>query len=154
MAATVLGAVLLASIPFRAHRETSNLNVAGLTYGLYEWGQERDGTAARWSGPAATVFVDERARLIEIPLRGPSHDGLSRQVNISIDGRLAHRMAVGPEWTRVRLPLPPESAARPRRIDFSISPTWVPADVIPGGDRRELGVRVGEIRVVASAGER
>jgi O-antigen ligase len=152
--ATVLGAVLLGSIPFRAHRETSELNVAGLTYGLYEWGQERDGTLARWSGPAATVFVDENARLIEIPLRGPSHDGLPREVNISIDGRPAHRIVVGPAWTRVRLPLPPESAARPRRIDFRISPTWVPADVIPGGDRRELGVRVGEIRVVASAEER
>jgi hypothetical protein len=70
-------------------------------------------------------------------------------VEVRVDGRLANRVAVGPGWQRLRTPLPPGPATEPHRIDLVVSPTWVPAEVIPGNeDRRVLGVKLGEINVI------
>jgi hypothetical protein len=70
------------------------------------------------------------------------------QVEIRVDGQLAYRVAVGPEPQRLRVILPPRNSRIPRRIDLLVTPTWVPADVIPGNqDRRVLGVKVGQLEV-------
>ncbi|MGB2717913.1 MAG: hypothetical protein WBC51_27250, partial [Vicinamibacterales bacterium] len=141
--------VLVFSIPFRARQELAAVDLMHVAYGFFEWGKEPDGTPSRWSGPRASFFVDGRARLVEIPVSGPSPSGVLQQVEVSVDGRLANRIAVGPEWQRLRTLLPEEPSTGPRRIDLVVSPSWVPAEVIPGNqDRRVLGVKVGEIKVV------
>jgi hypothetical protein len=92
--------------------------------------------------------VDGRARLVEIPLSGKAPSGTPQQVEIRVDGRLANRIAVVPEWQRVRTLLPGAPVTGLRRIDLTVSPTWVPADAIRGHwDRRVLGVKVGELTV-------
>jgi hypothetical protein len=96
--------------------------------------------------------VDGRAQLVEIPLKGTLPSGVLQHVEVRVDGRPANRVAVGAEWQRLRTLLPADPSAGPRRIDLLVSPSWVPADVIPGShDRRALGVKVGEIKVLTTA---
>jgi hypothetical protein len=145
----VAGVVLFASIPSRARQELTAINPAGASSGLFEWNTDADGTRWRWSAPRATVFVDRRAQIIEIPLSGRPSSDLRQEVEIRIDGRLANRIAVGPDWHRLRTLLPPKASTEPHRIDLVVSPAWIPAEVLPGSqDRRAHGVRIGEIAIV------
>jgi hypothetical protein len=149
-----LAALLVGSIPARARQEIAGVDVTNLTYGLFEWGTGPDGIRSRWSGPTATFFAPRRARLVEIPLSGTLPSGVPQQVEVRVDGQLANRVAVGPDWQRVRAFLPDTAATGPRRIDLQVSPTWVPAETIPGNaDTRVLGVKVGEINVVMTPGQ-
>jgi O-antigen ligase len=146
--AGLIGGLLLASVPFRSRQELASMDLTHVSYGLFEWDTEPDGRQFRWSGPRATLFVDGRARLVEIPFSGPALSGRPQQVEIRVDGRLANRVAVVPEWQRVRTLLPGGAVTGLRRIDLTVSPTWVPAEVIPGRrDRRVHGVKVGELTV-------
>ncbi len=139
--------VLVFSVPFRSRQEIAALNVARVTYGLFDWMTDANGVRCRLSGPRATIFVDGDVRQVEIPLSGTLPSGLPQQVEVQLDGRLANRLSVGPDWQWLRIMLPRVSA-NPRRIDLTVTPSWVPADVIRGNhDRREFGVRVGEISV-------
>ena len=147
--ALLLGGLLVFSVPFRARQELATVDLTGVSYGLFEWATEPDGTRLRWSGPRATFFVDGRAHLVEIPLSGTVPSGVVQQVEVRVDGRLANRVAVGREWQRLRTFLPPGQSTAPHRIDLRIFPSWMPADVIPGNqDRRVFGVKVGEINVI------
>jgi hypothetical protein len=149
--ALLLGSLLVLSIPFRARQELASADLTRVSYGLFDWGTDRDGTRCRWSGPRVRLFVDGRARLVDIPLSGTLPTGAGQQVEIRVDGQLANRIAVGPDWLRLRTFLPADPSTAPRRIDLLVSPTWVPAELIPGSqDRRVLGVKVGEINVVMS----
>ena len=153
-AAVLLMIAIVVSIPFRAAQEVAAVDLVHVTYGLFEWGREPDGTPSRWSGPTATFFADGRARLLDIPLSSTAPVGAPQQVEVRVDGRLADRIAVGPEWRHVRTVLPPNESTRPHRIDLTISPPWVPAEVMPGNhDYRVLGVKVGVVKVVALAPE-
>jgi len=146
--AVVIGGALVLSIPYRARQELANTDLTRVSYGLSDWGTEPDGTPFRWSGPEVTFFVDGRARLVTIPLRGSLPAGAVQQVEVRVDGRPANRVAVGTDWQHLRTPLPADASSRSRRIDLLISPSWVPAEVLPGNeDRRVLGVKVGEIQV-------
>lgn len=148
--AALLGVTaIITTIPFRANQELSALTFREMSYGLFHPGQEPDGTLSRWSGPRAAIFVTAGAKAVEIPLSSTLPGGARQDVEIRVDGRLANRVAVGPAWDRVRVLIPRGSSTQPRRIDLAISPTWVPADVLPGSDdRRVLGVKVGEIKVI------
>jgi hypothetical protein len=144
-----IGGALVLSVPSRAATELANINVSRVSYGFFEWGADADGTPSRWSGPRATLFVDGRARSVEIWCSGAAPAGVLQQVEVRLDGRLANRVAVGTERQRLRLVLPATGSVRPRRIDLTVTPTWIPAQMIPGNqDRRELGVKVGEIKVI------
>jgi O-antigen ligase len=147
--ASLLGGLLVFSIPFRARQELATVDLTRVSYGFFEWAIEPDGTRLRWSGPRATFFVDGRAHLVEIPLSGTEPMGVVQQVEVRVDGRLANRVAVGREWQRLRTLLPPSQSTTPHRIDLRIFPSWMPAEVIPGNqDRRVFGVKVGEINVI------
>jgi hypothetical protein len=147
--AWLLGGLLVFSVPFRAKQELASVDLTGASYGLLGWRTESDGTRYRWSEPRVTLFVDGRARAVEIPLSGIVPSGALQQVEVWVDGRLANRLAVGREWQRLRILLPAEPANGPRRIDLLISPSWVPAEVIRGNrNRRVLGVKVGELNVI------
>jgi hypothetical protein len=72
-------------------------------------------------------------------------------VEVRVDNRLVNRVTVGPHWRQLRTALRAHPSSGPRRIDLLISPSWVPAEAIPGShDRRVLGVKVGEIQVVVT----
>jgi hypothetical protein len=147
--AIVLGAVLILSIPLRARKELEGVDFRSVSYGFFEWGVEPDGTPIRWSGPRATFFVDPRAQLVEILLSSEPPPGVLQQVEVLVDGRPANRLTVGRERQRLRTLLHASDSSRPRRIDLIVSPSWVPAEVFPGSeDRREFGVKVGEVKVV------
>jgi O-antigen ligase len=148
----LIGGMLLASIPFRAGQELAAIDLTRVSYGLFDGGTEPDGTVFRWSGPTARIFVDGRAKLVEIPFRSALPSGALQEVEVLVDGRLANRISVGPEWRQLRTVLPANSHSRTRRIDLVVSPSWVPAEVIHDSqDRRVLGVKVGTISVVMSS---
>lgn len=149
----LMGGVLVGSIPLRARQELAATNLSHVSYGLFEWGTDPDGTRSRWSRPEFTLFVDGRAVLVEIPLSGiPLRPDIIRQVEIRVDGRLVNRVPVGPDWQRVRTPLPGGPRAQSWRLDFVVSPSLIPAEEIEGSeDRRILGVKVGELNVVMRA---
>jgi hypothetical protein len=144
-----IGGALVLSVPSRAATELASMNVSGVSYGFFEWRTEADGTPFRWSGPRATLFVDGRARSVEIRFSGAAPAGIVQHVEVRLDGRLANRVAVGTERQQLRVVLPASGSVMPRRIDLTVTPTWIPAEVMPGNrDRRELGVKVGEIKVI------
>jgi O-antigen ligase len=149
--ALLVSGVLLVSVPFRASQELATVDLARVSDGLLDAGTDADGTSFRWSGPRLTILVNARASSIAIPLRSGLPSSELQHVEVRVDGRLANRIAVGPQWQQVRTILPAQSSSEPRRIDLSISPAWVPAEMIPGSqDRRVHGVKVGEIHVVMS----
>jgi hypothetical protein len=148
----VVGAMLFGSIPTRARQELTAINPTTAGSGFFEWNADADGTRWRWSGARATLFVDTRAQVVEIPLSGRPSADVRQEVEIRIDGRLANRVTMGPDWQRLRTLLPSKASTEPHRIDFAVTPTWIPADVIPGSqDRRPHGVRIGELRVTRGA---
>ena len=100
--------------------------------------------------PDYTLFVDGKAQLVEIALGCVAFpSGSQSQVEIRVDGQLANRVVVGPDWQRLHTLLPAGRSAHPHRIDLHVSPTWVPAEVFPGSsDPRVIGVKVGELKVI------
>jgi hypothetical protein len=152
--ALLVGGLLLFSIPFRARQELASIDLTRVSYGLSDWGTEPDGTPFRWSGSQVTLFVNGRARLVAIPMRGALPAGVLQRVEVRVDGRPANSIAIGSEWQQLRTPLPVHASTGPHRIDLMVSPSWVPAEVIPGNrDRRVLGVKVGKIDVIMPSNE-
>ena len=147
-----IAGLIVASIPFRAERELRNVNLAGVSYGLYEWKTTEDGRATRRSGPRFTLFVDARALAVEVSVRSTMPAGRAQQVEVRLDGRLANRVAVGRDWTALRVALPPHPSSGTRRLDFRVDPSWVPAEEIPGHrETRVLGVELGDVSIVRAA---
>jgi hypothetical protein len=148
----LLSGLLLISVPFRAEQELARVDRTRVSHGLLEGGTDPDGTPFRWSGPQVTILVNENASSIAIPLRSALPSGELQEVEVRVDGRPVNRVTVGPYWRQLRTVLRADSSSGPRRIDLLISPSWVPAEVIPGSDdRRVLGVQVGAIQVVTTS---
>src|SRR4029450_7956827 len=80
--AVIVGGLLLASIPARARQELATLDPARASDGFFEWNADADGTRWRWTGPEATLYVDGRAQVVEIPLSGTPPPGISPQVEV------------------------------------------------------------------------
>jgi O-antigen ligase len=145
---SVCSAAIVTSIPFRANREIAATDLAGVTYGLYDWTTSPAGVPTRLSGANATLFVSADAQMVEIPLTGTSPTGRDQRVSAFLDGRLANELMVGREPQQLRIVLP-NHVAHARRIDLDVSPTWIPADVEGAGDdHRTIGVRVGKVIVL------
>jgi hypothetical protein len=98
------------------------------------------------------MFVDRRAQVVEIPLSSAAPQP-TQHVEIRVDGRPANRIETNTDWQRVRILLTADSGAS-RRIDLTVSPTWVPAETTSDSvDRRPHGVRVGEIHVIRASAQ-
>ena len=141
---------LACSVPFRVAQEKEEINWSIVTYGFYNWETEQTGRRYRWTGPRASFFVASDVRTLEIPVQaavGPG--GGPNRVDVALDGRAADaiRLADG-TWHHVRLHLPPQLETRHRRVDLEINRTWTPAELMGTSDFRNLGVKVGEVRVV------
>lgn len=147
-AALVLGGVLIASVPFRATQELATIDPTRVSYGLSDWERDSAGTRFRWSGPHATVYVSGRARRVEIPLTGTLPSKAPQHVEVRLDGRPVNEIIVGADWQQVGVVLPAPGLTKSRRIDLTISPTWVRDDSSIADDRMVVGVKVGELNVI------
>jgi len=140
--------VLIVSVPFRATQELATIDPTRVSHGLSDWDKDSGGRRFRWSGAHATVYVSGRARRVEIPLSGTLPSKGSQHVEVRLDGRPVNEIIVGADWQQVGVVLPPSSMAKSRRIDLSISPTWVRDDGAVADDRTVVGVKVGELNVI------
>jgi len=144
--ATIL---LILSLPVRVNHETTRIDFATVSYGLYEWETEEDQTRYRWTLDNSTVFTSSDEQHIEIPLRATLVPGFA-QFDVSIktpDCNTFTLSLTDSVWHRYRLQLPKYEHDNYRRIDFIVKQTWIPREIIPGSsDTRELGIRVGEIQ--------
>ena len=149
VATVAMGALLLLSIPVRAKQDLTTLDPTRVSYGLSDWEAESDGTRFRWSGPQVMVYVNGRARRVEIPLRGTLPSADIQHVKVQLNGRLINDIIVGPDWQRLGIVFLGGDPTKPNRIELEISPTWVRSDAISGGDDRAVvGVKVGELNVI------
>lgn len=146
-------AFVVASVPVRIRRAVAEVDFGRVTYGFYGWEDEGLDIRYRWTGPRATLFVPVSVRAVEVPLRTgfqPSRLGLEAVVvRVLADRRRAGLVFLRDDrWHRVRVPKPTTgSGGRFWRIDLEVTPTWRPADYLPGStDRRVLGVKVGEVK--------
>jgi hypothetical protein len=147
-----LTVLLGVSLSTRVASAVGEIDITKVEYGLYLGETEPDGTPFRWTGGRARLFVPATATDITLPLRailvGDNREAMT--VVVSFDGRwsLAVELEDG-EWHvhRVRLP-PTRAGARYRTVDLRVERPWRPSDAIPGNaDRRELGVKLGEVGV-------
>ncbi len=143
---------LAASVPFRVHRAVEEIDFRRVSYGFYDWETEGAHLRYRWTGRQATVFVPMSVRAVTLPLRtglDPKRMGTDAvEVRIFVDRRRAGLVQLTDDrWRAVRVPRPAlPTSDRFWRIDLEITPTWRPADYLPGStDRRRLGVKVGEV---------
>jgi O-antigen ligase len=142
-----IAALLVLSIPLRARQELATLDPSRVSYGLSDWMTDADGTRYRLSRPRATIFVTGRAQLAEIPMRAMTNT--AQEVEIRVDGRLANRVTVGPNWQRVRMPMPNGPSIESHRIDLSTEASSFAAEAVPAsGDQGSTGVQVGEVQIV------
>ena len=145
---TVLGvSLILISLPVRRDREVRKIDFAQVTYGLHDW-ETAAGARYRWTTGRVTLFVDASTTFIELPLRAPLIETTGpMHIEVFLDGRLASRLELSrPEWHPLQMMIPPSD--RPyRALELNITPTWIPAALLPGSTgTRELGVMVGEMR--------
>jgi hypothetical protein len=142
--------------PGAAARMSSNPidEVPVVSWGLL--GQEKDeaGTPYRWlGGLRGDLFVTERARLVQVPVRHLiEFPRTPVDVGLEANGRLVdHVVLRSREWHVLQAPL--RAAGAPglgglHRLRLTVDKTWSPVEVIPGStDARVFGVQVGEITV-------
>ena len=146
--AWVVVLILAATVPVRIAREASALDLAGQSFGFYEW--EANGTGRfRWTTPNASFFVPARTTELDVPFSAAWADKRRNptMVTIRVDGRMVQKLqTTSGDWTVVELRLPPPSADQQyRRVDIATTPAWSPAEVLGTRDSRVLGVQVGEV---------
>ena len=95
--------------------------LATLSSGFRKWETAADGTAFRWAGAHASLFVPSNARSLRIPLRTtfdqPGDWPIT--VSITIDDEPVDRLVLtDPGWRESRIRLPPPGSRRVRRVDL------------------------------------
>lgn len=110
-----------------------------------------------WTRDYGTVYVPNRARVIDLPLRSPLA-AITKEptlVEITLGGKTLVNQLVGEHWTVVRLNLPsPEPPLLFNRISLKVNRTARVADLIPGStDQRVVGVQVAAYDIIQVAWE-
>tara|TARA_B100000949_G_scaffold63007_2_gene55959 strand:- start:1294 stop:1890 length:597 start_codon:yes stop_codon:yes gene_type:complete len=140
----------------KASRDRHDIDLTRIDYGFYDWETDgglasvpfRVGTEYRWSRGRATIFLPEDTQQATIPLRAAAgFSGQATTVNIQANGRPINTIVLEDNlWHQVLVPLTTDAQQGVDRIDFNISPTWMPAAVDPNSnDHRQLGIMIGEI---------
>ena len=148
------GSVLIFSVPLRAKQELAETNLSRVSYGLFEWGTDPDGTRSRWSRPSSrstsmAVRASSRSRWATSRF-GPASCARSKSASRA-DSSIVFQW--GPSGNVYGWHLPGEPREESRRIDFTVTPPWIPAEEIDASeDRRVLGVKVGELKVHSVGG--
>jgi hypothetical protein len=146
-----LGATILfviGSVPIRARREMSEIDLSRVSYGIIEWKTTADGVHLRRTGPRATFFVRSSVRAIEVPLApdvGTPPTGVV--VDIVVDGHPADRVRLNGGGGRAVRINAPRSKRRYWRVDLYVAPILITRAVSRSSDAQEIGVDVGEISV-------
>ncbi len=95
----------------------------------------------QWTSSEATFSVDTPARAVRLLWHVGDHaaSGYRAEVAFYVDGVLVERSLASAGRVRESvLPLPP--ALGVKRISVRVTPPFVPAELLGGGDRRQLGV--------------
>jgi O-antigen ligase len=138
--------VLIAgSVPIRAHRAVSQIDLSRVSYGFYNSGSA-DGREFRWAGPRARFYHRSSVKAIRIPLAAKLPDTPNgADVDILVNGRVAHHIELRDKaWHDVRVNAP-DSTDPFWQVDLEITPIDVPADLEDARRR----VSIGEISVEA-----
>jgi len=110
-----------------------------------------------WTREYGTVYVPNRFRVIDLPLRSPiaAVTKTPTLVEITLGGKTLVNKLVGEHWTTVRLNLPsPEPPLLFNRISLKVNRTARVADLIPGSaDQRIVGVQVADYNIIVVAWE-
>ena len=141
---------LAGSIPVRVAQDTADIGFDRVTYGFYGWEINPAGARFRWTGRRATFFVPGDTTVVEFPVRAPRLPTLPPVVvDVRLNGRHTDEVRLERDaWQPVRLIMPSGTRQKFHRIDLFVSPSWRPAELLPGSfDPRELGIMLGEITV-------
>lgn len=135
--AWLAAALILALVPWRAARETRQVRLADLTFGLYDREVGADGRAYHWSTERAAFYVPSNAGAFTVPLR--SLAPFPQRVRVLLDGVLVDRVALTDHaWRVLRYQLPARRSAPPfYRVEIVVDPVWRPS-----WDSRTLGVMI------------
>ena len=148
----------------KASRDRHDIDLTRIDYGFYDWETDgglasvpfRVGTEYRWSRGRATIFLPEDMQQATIPLRAAAgFSGQATTVNIRANGHLLDSIVLEDNlWHQTVVPLTASDQREFARLDFNISPTWMPSAVDPNSnDHRQLGVMIGEITGRSRTGE-
>ena len=149
----------------KASRDRHDIDLTRIDYGFYDWETDgglasvpfRVGTEYRWSRGRATIFLPEDTQQATIPLRAAAgFSGQATTVNIQANGRPINTIVLEDNlWHQVLVPLTTDAQQGVDRIDFNISPTWMPSAVDPNSnDHRQLGIMIGEITGLNRTGKK
>ena len=149
--------LIVSSLPMRAHRAVSEIDLSRVTYGFYGWDSTNGGPRLikpaptngrfRWTGRRATFFLRSSVRAVDMPLTA-SLEAVPNGVHVDIQVNQGEPRRITldtPDWRTIRI-VAPESTGPFWRVDLHTAPTWVPRNILRGSrDTRELGVAVGDI---------
>jgi hypothetical protein len=154
VAALMVAALILISIPVRAERPPLAPPASHDVDGFYDWETGPDGVRFRWTTKFASLFVPANTTRIDIPVRAPKEGGRYNPLNvdIAVGGVERGSFVASDDWASISLPLSPDaSPSTYRRIDLKVDRTWRPALVVPGSaEMRSVGIQVGEPRTITA----
>ena len=165
-AIVIVGLLIVTTLTLaKASRDRTDIDLTRIDYGFYDWETEggianvpfRVGTEYRWSRGDSTIFLPQNTEQVTIPLRAAAgFSGEAATVNIRANGHLIDTIVLeGNLWHQISVPLTTSRQQGVTRLDFNVSPTWVPSAVDPdSNDHRQLGIMIGEITGRNRTGEK
>ncbi len=165
-AIVIVGLLIVTTLTLaKASRDRTDIDLTRIDYGFYDWETEggianvpfRVGTEYRWSRGDSTIFLPQNTEQVTIPLRAAAgFSGEAATVNIRANGHLIDTIVLeGNLWHQISVPLTTSRQQDVTRLDFNVSPTWVPSAVDPdSNDHRQLGIMIGEITGRNRTGEK
>lgn len=130
--------VLAVTLPHRMAVEAGRIDLARLTFGLYDEERTSSGVHYNWTEGRALFHVPAGARVVTFDVRTVAP--WPQTLQIRHGGRLIQQVVLSDQqWHTLRYVLP-EVGRRGgyRRFELQVSPTWTPSE-----DNRELGVMLG-----------
>ncbi len=164
-AVVIAGLLIVTTLTLaKASKDRNDIDLTRIDYGFYDWETDggiasvpfRVGTEYRWSRGDATIFLPQDTVQATIPLRAAAgFSGQATTVNIRANGLTIDSILLENNlWHQVVVPLNTRNQREFARLDFNISPTWMPSAVDPNSsDHRQLGVMIGEIKGQTKTGE-
>ncbi len=145
-----LDAAARAALPGVATPITTGYHSLGLVSGFGK--VYRQSTPAfRWTDGAGVLCVPApgpEGGVLELMLAsGRAMQAAPVAVEVVLDGRRLDTLAVGREWTRHRVPVPPMAATTACRLELR-SEVWNPADHGVSGYPTNLGIRVASVQML------
>ena len=129
VAAVATVTLIVGSVPIRAYRARSEIDLSRVRYGFYNAGTA-NGRDFQWAGPRVRLFKRSSVKAINIPLAAKLPDTPhGADVDILVNGLVARHIELrDKEWHDIRVTAP--ASAEPFwQVDLHITPIDVPADL-------------------------